>query len=230
MYKLLIVDDEAEVRKGIIRKIDWGKYDFEIAGEAENGREALDIIEENIPDAVITDITMPMMDGLELTAVIKETYPTIKTIILTGFDDFKFAQQAIKYGVSDYILKPVMPSDIDELMAKLKPSINDANLYIFTRHSVTDQAHLHSRMFWLENGIFSEDAATGSASGPLGCYAARHNLFGSAARLELTNEQGFEMNRPSCIRIEIEQDAGEITAVKVGGEAHFMGGGYFEIE
>lgn len=124
MYRLLIVDDEEEVRKGIIQKIDWGKYNFEIAGEAENGREALDIIEESVPDAVITDITMPMMDGLELAAIIRESYPTIKTIILTGFDDFKFAQQAIKYGVSDYILKPVMPRDIDDLMEKLKAQID----------------------------------------------------------------------------------------------------------
>lgn len=144
--------------------------------------------------------------------------------------------EVISCGVP-YLVVPLKTlSDVEkiqvrpELMAKLKPFINDANLYIFTRHSVTDQAHLHSRMFWLENGIFSEDAATGSASGPLGCYAAKHNLFGSKAHLELTNEQGFEMNRPSCIRIEIEQDAGEITAVKVGGEAHLMGGGYFELE
>ena len=124
MYKLMIIDDEEEVRKGIIRKIDWGKYNFEIAGEAENGREALDLIEENIPDAVITDITMPLMDGLQLAAVLREDFPTVKTIILTGFDDFKFAQQAIKYGVSDYILKPVLPEDIESLMEKLRAQID----------------------------------------------------------------------------------------------------------
>jgi trans-2,3-dihydro-3-hydroxyanthranilate isomerase len=144
--------------------------------------------------------------------------------------------EVVSCGVP-YLIVPLKTlSDIEkirlrpELMAALKPSINNANLYVFTRDAVTDQAHLHSRMFWLENGIFSEDPATGSASGPLGCYAVRHHLFDPAARLELTNEQGFEMNRPGCIRIEIEQNAGEITAVKVGGEAHFMGGGYFEIE
>lgn len=125
MYKLVIVDDEEEVRKGIIKKIEWNKYNFEIAGEAENGREALDLIEENIPDVVITDITMPLMNGLELAAIIREDFPTVKTIIITGFDDFKFAQQAIKYGVSDYILKPVMPKDIDDLMEKLKTQIDD---------------------------------------------------------------------------------------------------------
>jgi two-component system response regulator YesN len=125
MYKLIIVDDEEEVRKGIIQKIDWGRFHFEIAGEAENGREALDLIEENVPDVVITDITMPLMDGLELAAVLQESYPTVKTVILTGFDDFKFAQQAIKYGVADYILKPVMPKDIDELVEKLKSRIDE---------------------------------------------------------------------------------------------------------
>ncbi len=125
MYKLIIVDDEEEVRKGIIQKIDWSKFNFEIAGEAENGREALDLIEENIPDVVITDITMPLMDGLELASILKDSYPTVKTVILTGFDDFRFAQQAIKYGVADYILKPVLPKDIDELMEKLKNQIDE---------------------------------------------------------------------------------------------------------
>ena len=125
MYKLIIVDDEKEVRECMIRKIDWGGFNFEIAGEAENGREAVDLIEDNIPDVVVTDITMPQMNGLELAAVIKENYPAIKTVILTGYDDFKFAQQAIKYGVADYILKPVLPKDIDELLKKLKTQLDE---------------------------------------------------------------------------------------------------------
>lgn len=125
MYKLIIVDDEEEVRKGIIQKIDWKRFNFEIVGEAENGREALDLIEENVPDVVITDITMPLMDGLKLASLLKDNYPTVKTVILTGFDDFKFAQQAIKYGVADYILKPVMPKDINELIGKLQCRINE---------------------------------------------------------------------------------------------------------
>lgn len=124
MYKLLIVDDEEEVRKGIIQKIDWSRSNFVIAGEAENGREALELIEESIPDVVITDITMPLMDGLGLAKIIHDSYPTVKTVILTGYDDFKFAQQAIKYGVADYILKPVLPEDIEELLGKLKDRID----------------------------------------------------------------------------------------------------------
>ena len=125
MYKLIIVDDEEEVRKGIIRKINWASFNFDTPGEAENGREALDLIEENIPDVIITDITMPLMDGLKLSSIINDSYPTIKTVILTGFDDFEFAQRAIRYGVTDYLLKPVLPQDIDELMGKLKKRIDD---------------------------------------------------------------------------------------------------------
>ncbi len=120
MYKLIIVDDEEEVRHGIINNIDWRSYGFEIINEAENGQEALDIIEENIPDVLITDICMPLMNGLELTALINENFPTIKIVVITGFDDFSFAQKAIKYGVTDYILKPILPDDIYELIKKLK--------------------------------------------------------------------------------------------------------------
>lgn len=124
MYKLLIVEDEAEVRNGIRNNIDWRSMGFKVIAEAGNGREALDIIENSKPDVVITDITMPIMDGLELSCILKKEYPTIRTIILTGYDDFKFAQRAIKYGVSDYLLKPVLPEDLSKLMLRIKNEID----------------------------------------------------------------------------------------------------------
>ncbi|MCK5129482.1 MAG: response regulator [Clostridiales bacterium] len=125
MYKLLIVDDEEEVRHGIVKKIDWSQFNFVVIGEAENGREALDIIEDNIPDIIITDISMPLMNGLELAKSVKQSFPTVKIVILSGYDDFKFAQQAIKYGVSDYILKPVLPDDLNKLVGKLKNQLDN---------------------------------------------------------------------------------------------------------
>ncbi len=125
MYKAILVDDEEEVRSGIATIIDWGKSGFFVPRQAENGREALDLIEEDVPDVVITDITMPLMNGLELASVIRERFPTVKTAILTGFDDFRFAQQAIHYGVAEYLLKPVLPSDIDSLLAKLKTQLDN---------------------------------------------------------------------------------------------------------
>ncbi|MBN1623571.1 MAG: response regulator [Clostridia bacterium] len=119
MFKVLLVDDEEEVRSGIKDRIDWNQFNLVACGEAENGREALEFFDEVIPDIVITDINMPFMDGLELAEKIKEGFPTVKVVILTGFDDFKFAQTAIKHGVRDYILKPVLPADINALLEKL---------------------------------------------------------------------------------------------------------------
>ncbi|MBN2851155.1 MAG: response regulator [Clostridia bacterium] len=125
MYKLLIVDDEEEVRLGIIRKTRWEDYDFILIGEATNGREALEIIEKEMPDVIITDISMPVMDGLQLTEEVKIQYPIIKIVILTGFEDFSFAQRAIKFGVEDYLSKPIHPEELNELLEKLKVKLDD---------------------------------------------------------------------------------------------------------
>lgn len=125
MYKLIVVDDEVEVRQGISQNINWRKYGFRVSGEAENGREALDHIEKEVPDLVITDIKMPVMDGLELSSIMRESFPTVKIVIITGFDDFKYAQQAIKYGVLEYILKPVLPKDIEDLLERLKRQLDE---------------------------------------------------------------------------------------------------------
>jgi trans-2,3-dihydro-3-hydroxyanthranilate isomerase len=117
-----------------------------------------------------------------------------------------------------------------DLFQEIQPSIKEGNVYVFTPQSETGQADLHSRMFWLEHGVLAEDAATGSASGPLGCYLARHKVFGETPLLEVINEQGFEMGRPSLIHIEIEQTSGQINAVRVGGQSHYMGKGLFELD
>ena len=104
MYKLILVDDEEEVRKGIVQKINWQQYGFDLVGQAENGREALEIAEKFTPDIVITDIKMPFMDGLELSEALKKRFPTIKIIILTGFDEFEYAQKAINLNVIEYVM------------------------------------------------------------------------------------------------------------------------------
>lgn len=125
MYKLILVDDEVEVRKGIIQKIEWQKYGFEVIGEAENGKEALDIIEKEIPDVVVTDIRMPIMDGMELAAILRERFPTVRIIILSGFDEFKYAQQAVKLDIVEYVLKPVTSKDMLEILTKIKAQIDE---------------------------------------------------------------------------------------------------------
>lgn len=120
MYRLVIIEDELVARRNIIKKIEWEKYGFEIVGEAENGREGIDVIEAVNPDVVITDIEMPFMDGLELASILKERYPIIKIILLTGFDEFTYAKKAIELNVIEYILKPVSSESMVKVLQKVK--------------------------------------------------------------------------------------------------------------
>lgn len=125
MYKILIVDDEIEVRQGIVSKIDFKSLGFELIGEAENGLDALDIIEGKNPDIVFVDIKMPYMDGLELTREVYHRFPAIKVVIISGFDEFEFARQAIRFNVLDYVLKPVSSADIVKLLQKIKKQLDE---------------------------------------------------------------------------------------------------------
>ena len=104
-YRVLIVDDEPIILSGIRHLIDWEKADAEIIGAAGNGEEAYSIIEREHPDIVITDIKMPVMDGLALAGKCSEEFPEIVFIILTSLEEFSLAKEAIGYGVSDYLLK-----------------------------------------------------------------------------------------------------------------------------
>ena len=113
-YRVMLVDDEEEVRKSIIRKIDWTAVGFAVVGDAENGEDALEKIENLEPDVVLTDIRMPYMDGLTLAERIRQKYPSMKIVIFSGYDDFEYAKQAIKLNVTEYILKPV---NVEELTA-----------------------------------------------------------------------------------------------------------------
>ncbi len=128
MYKLLLVDDEAEVRRGIISKIDWSKTGFEIAGEAENGLEALEVLEKINPDVAIIDIKMPFMDGMQLAEIISRDYPATKLMILSGFDEFDYAQKAIRYNVMEYILKPFGADELMTILERLKEVLDEEKL------------------------------------------------------------------------------------------------------
>lgn len=112
IFHLLIVDDEAPVRKGISRFINWEAIDCAIDATACDGLEAMDRLKEHSIDIVITDIRMPGADGLELARFISVTYPDIKVIILTGYADFTYAQTAIQFGVSDFLLKPISKEQV----------------------------------------------------------------------------------------------------------------------
>ena len=107
MYTLLIADDEPLIRNGVKKIIDWESLGFSKIFLAEDGQEALDIIKKNHVDLVLTDIVMPFMDGLQLAEILSRDYPQIHVVILTGHEDFEYAQKSVGFGVKTYILKPI---------------------------------------------------------------------------------------------------------------------------
>lgn len=123
-YKIVLVEDEKTVRDAICGIIAWDSLGFELAGEAGNGQEALDIIEAAEPDVIITDICMPFLDGLELARRAALISPTSRVVIITGFDEFDYAQKAVKLNVYDFILKPVTASEFSETLLKIKQELD----------------------------------------------------------------------------------------------------------
>ncbi len=124
-YKILLVDDEEEVRTSIIKKIEWEKIGFTVIGDAENGRDALEKVELYEPDVVLTDIRMPYMDGLALAEQIRKLRPSIKIIIFSGYDDFEYAKQAISLNITEYILKPVNAKELMEILERVRKNLDE---------------------------------------------------------------------------------------------------------
>lgn len=125
MYKILIVDDEEIVRRSIVRIVDWNKLGFSEVFQAENGIEALELALEVKPDLVLTDIKMPFMDGLELSANLREKLPTAFIVVVSGYDEFKYAQEAISLGVLDYILKPFGSATLTQKLEEIRKKMDD---------------------------------------------------------------------------------------------------------
>lgn len=127
MYTLLIADDEPLIRNGVKRIIDWESLGFSRIFMAEDGVEALEIIRNNKVDLVLTDIAMPFMTGLELSEILAKEFPQIHVVILTGYEDFEYAQQSVDLGVKNYILKPVGAETLYKKMKKICEALHIEN-------------------------------------------------------------------------------------------------------
>lgn len=118
--KVFLVEDEVIMRQGIKNNIPWKDYGYEFVGEASDGELAYPLILKTKPDILITDIKMPFMDGLELSRLVKKELPDTKIIVLSGYDEFDYAKQAISIGITDYLLKPVSSAQLLEAVDKVK--------------------------------------------------------------------------------------------------------------
>ena len=125
MVKVFLVEDEAIIRHGIRDNIDWASHGFEFAGEAGDGEYAYPLILKAQPDILVTDIKMPFMDGLELSRLVKKTLPRTRIIVLSGYNEFEYAKEAIKIGISDYLLKPVSSAGLIDALKKAADEIRE---------------------------------------------------------------------------------------------------------
>ena len=125
MINVLIVDDEFAIREGIKNTFKWHEYGLRVCGTASSGFEALELIEKNTPDIIILDIKLADIDGLEVLEVIREKYSNIKVILISGYDEFEYAQKAIELDAFSYILKPIDDKKLFSKILEAKKIIED---------------------------------------------------------------------------------------------------------
>lgn len=118
MYKLLLVDDEPIIREGLERMIDWEKLDLKLTASCPNAIAALDSMTDDMPDILLTDIRLPGMTGLELVQRAVTLYPMLQSVVLSGYDTFQYAQQALRYGVIEYLLKPCSKQELEDALLR----------------------------------------------------------------------------------------------------------------
>jgi two-component system response regulator YesN len=159
MTKLFIVDDEEEIREGLKNKIEWAKYDIEVCGVAENGERALKQITVTLPDVILVDIMMPVMNGLDLVKHLASEWPNIKSIVISGHDDFKYAQAALRLGAVDYLLKPCRPEEIISAIHKAKALSDSQRTQSSERQNDTDVSLQKERFLQklLDNELYDSD-------------------------------------------------------------------------
>ena len=125
VIKIFLAEDEAIIRRGIRDSIDWEANGLEFVGEAVDGEYAYPLILKTEPDILLTDVKMPFMDGLKLSRLVKKSLPNIKIIILSGYNEFDYAKEAIKIGISDYLLKPITSASLVDALKRVAETIRE---------------------------------------------------------------------------------------------------------
>ena len=125
MYKVVIIDDEPIIVEGISKIINWEEYNCRVVGNAGSGAEGLEVIRKEKPDIIFSDICMPNMDGLMMIAALKSEFKNMEITILTGFRDFDYAQQAIRLGVTRFLLKPSKMEDLKEAILTMTANLDE---------------------------------------------------------------------------------------------------------
>ncbi|MFD2611737.1 response regulator [Paenibacillus gansuensis] len=190
-HKILIVDDEAIFRKGLRKMIESSGGPWEVAGEAVDGYEALERLEALRPDVMITDIRMPRMDGIQLQQIVKERFPELLVIVLSGYDEFTYVQHSLRHGVKDYLMKPVEREELFRTLSELEKELSRAEA---GKSATADSAPGSDPEI---RKHVSEHLITGLLRG-----------YVSEKELELLSKIGVQFNDPrfACLIIKLDKD------------------------
>ncbi|MBM7605533.1 two-component system response regulator YesN [Metabacillus crassostreae] len=206
MKKVFLVDDEVNIREGIMNSINWKNEGLVFCGSASDGEVALPLIEKHQPDIVITDIKMPFMDGLELSRILKERFPSIKIIILSGHDEFEYAREAMRIQITEYCLKPVSSQDLQEILARVVSQIKIEELEnkrLIDLESQAIQNKTESRdkfLYGLCEGVYnSSDAIKKAANLNLSIISSYYYVVVVEATSESYSMDWIE-NEFNCVR------------------------------
>jgi len=152
MFKVMIVDDEPMIRQGLQSLIEWDHYQFDVCATASNGLEALELYKQHQPDLVLIDIRMPIMDGLKTIQGLRNLGAECKILILSGYGEFQYAQQAIKYRIDGYILKPIDEEELSEFVAKISKDLQSRQ----REQSLSSQSAELIKEEWLKSFVAQE--------------------------------------------------------------------------
>ena len=175
MYRVMMIDDEVSARKLLQQSIDWDALSMELAGEAGSGIEAINIIDDVKPDIIFVDINMPFMNGIEFTKLATSRYPNLMIIILTAYDDFEYARQCIRLPVVDYMLKPIVRTDVTEVLTRVKNELDKMRPAAEPDNEISDSTIGQIRKYLRENYTNPEINLTYVARefGFSACYLSR---------------------------------------------------------
>ncbi len=156
MLRVFLVEDESIIRETLRDTVPWAQYGYTFAGEAGDGEMALPLIRQLKPDVLITDIRMPFMDGLALSELVRREFPEMKIIIISGYDDFEYARQAISIGVDQYLLKPITKKALLDVLEELKKKIEGERAnrsYLAQFHQEAEEYEQYTRRVFFERVV-----------------------------------------------------------------------------
>ena len=196
MYTVIVADDEEEIRRALVKKMDWNSLGFELVGEASNGAEALELVEKLGPDLLLTDIMMPFIGGIELARQVREVRPSTQIAFLTGYEVFEYAKKAIQYNIISYILKPISSEEMSVELVKIRKLIDKK----FEQFRSSEQAreHLDTLSFVMPLLL---DGYTHADSKQLGDFVLRSRDLGKRRE----RHQRYEQSHGQLVRPDTRQ-------------------------